>query len=63
MPNELKSCPFCGCDEIEAISKYDVDGSFDGVYLYCTECLVEQGVLYDTEREAIAVWNARVGNG
>ena len=59
--SELKPCPFCGCDEVEAIFAYE-DGKKMGVYLYCTGCLVEQGVLYKAQKEAKEAWNRRADN-
>lgn len=52
---KLKPCPFCG---EEAIVTYN--GSF-GFQVYCSECFMNQIVIYDkkTEEDAIKTWNKR----
>lgn len=66
---ELLPCPFCGSQAAVGGTSFESDG----VYIYCTNdnCHVAMGENYDrdggddhwyiSEKEAIALWNKRVG--
>jgi Lar family restriction alleviation protein len=63
--NVVKTCPFCGCNEIGVSVVIDNGSNLEphkttGYSLYCTNCLVEQGAIYVTEKEAIETWNKRI---
>ena len=59
---ELKPCPFCGCTAIinhkEAIEAWIVECSNNS----CPASYMI-GNYYDTENEAVEVWNRRADNG
>lgn len=55
--NELKSCPFCGCCEIEC-AKIRETGEW---YLKCGDCGIEQP-LYKTLKDAQEAWNRRASD-
>ncbi len=60
---ELKSCPFCGGEEISTIESYDVPKFSkkslpDFVYVGCPSCGI--GYQEETEEEAIEAWNRRI---
>ena len=49
--DELKACPFCGCEEIGNII-------FNGVFtIGCTECIAR--MRGDNEENLIKAWNTR----
>lgn len=58
---ELKSCPFCGGNNVEVRCQ-----TFVGIYrkdyaVFCYDC--HFGLAWkDTEREAIEAWNRRADN-
>lgn len=51
---ELKSCPFCGCEDIEFEHLYN-----NYQWVCCPECKCNTGG-YKTDEEAIKAWNRRV---
>lgn len=59
---ELKPCPFCGETSIKNIivrgreSRYFIN-HFDAIFR------IESSIGFDTEAEAIEVWNRRADNG
>jgi hypothetical protein len=63
--NELKPCPFCGCD-CSLVQNTDV-GIFPGfkvVGFHDEECVftrMHYVEMYDSEEEAIEAWNRRDG--
>lgn len=52
MTEELKPCPFCGSDDVEAL---DMEGKH---YVACYDCALE-GPFHDSRAEAVAAWNRR----
>ena len=54
---ELKPCPFCGCEDIEAFNFWD-----DLFYVQCKSCTGCVGAC-DTAEEAVEEWNRRAGDG
>lgn len=64
MPNELKSCPFCGAQAI-VLNEAELN-RFVTKQLYfvtCTVCGVETPRMYITVSGAKEAWNRRTGNG
>lgn len=58
MAENLKLCPFCGCEsKVESFTEY---GKVKGYFIYCNNCHVEQGKLYKTKANAIKAWNRRI---
>lgn len=55
MATKLKPCPFCGGEA----TAYDVAGVACPVRIICDECWA--AIEGDTEKDAIAAWNRRVG--
>lgn len=56
---ELKPCPFCGG---EAIIEQDEDWYWEWTVSCRNEdCVCYEGRSYETEEEAVAVWNRRGG--
>ena len=52
---ELKSCPFCGADDVNLSVREDEDGES---YIYCHVC---NSVYYgDQSQNIIEMWNRRV---
>lgn len=56
MMNELKPCPFCGCDRIS------VQYLYFRPYVICEKCHA-QIPCYNTYAKAKGAWNRRVNNG
>ena len=52
---ELKSCPFCGSDNVKVHIPYFVDALYQ-IQCYNCKCTT---ALYKTEKEAIERWNTR----
>ena len=52
---ELKPCPFCGCDQIQDRER---EGEYLGFNKYCRNCLAE-GPHAMTYEEAACKWNER----
>ena len=61
--NELKPCPFCGGTNIKLYSFESTDlHGFIHVCQYKGDGMVKvESRLFDTEEEAIKVWNRRAG--
>ena len=58
MNEELKPCPFCGCNAAIVASK-DLTG-YQWFWAKCSHIIdPHQGPRHDTEAEAIAAWNTR----
>lgn len=57
--SELKPCPFCGNHSVLEIDEpFFISGSrIESVTIYCSECDAE--MTYDTEEQAIDMWNNR----
>jgi Lar family restriction alleviation protein len=57
---KLKPCPFCGGDGV--IKECALSINADGIlaWVSCKKCGASAG-LQDTEKEAVSVWNDRVG--
>lgn len=58
---ELKPCPFCGSDMLEILKTRQIlmlDKSY-GCHVFCLNCGGTTG--YRPEKEAIALWNRRMG--
>ena len=54
-PNFLLNCPFCnGKAEMEILPHYE------GFFVKCLKCKVEQGHLYRSKKSAMTAWNRRV---
>lgn len=51
---ELKSCPFCGCDKVKVTSVFE--GS--PYYVLCTKCKAHSSIFHTIET-AVAAWNRR----
>lgn len=58
--NELKSCPFCGCEEIK-ISTGNIYKQKISYWCCCLNCNARASYFFD-EEEAIEAWNRRVKN-
>ena len=57
---KLKSCPFCGGEAILIpCGGYDCDVYYQ---IQCTECNLVQPSYYQTEDEAVKLWNMRAGD-
>lgn len=58
----IKPCPFCGGTEIEKGISLNCERGKEKVryYIFCKTCEAQGGV-GDTEEDAIAVWNWRIG--
>ena len=54
---DLKSCPFCGSNDIFLSRELENVG----VVVFCKTCFADVGC-YDTVDEAVAAWNRRVLN-
>lgn len=58
--SELKPCPFCGSNNVEAVvSEYNLDGNkYYDHYVICTDCkaTTDYG---DSQQDAINKWNRR----
>ena len=52
MTDALKSCPFCGSDDVEAL---DMEGKH---YVVCYDCALE-GPFHKSRAAVIAAWNTR----
>ena len=64
MPNELKSCPFCGCGEAGTKWHHGYWSVQCGYIHDCSQsehCFQDWGK-FETEEEAIEAWNRRVNN-
>ena len=60
MENALKSCPFCGCDDIHLIDRIDCENGLQNYYhVKCKECGVMTNE-YKSKYDAIMAWNKRV---
>ena len=60
MENNIKNCPFCGAKAITR--KRRPDHIMNGKsFVCCTECKAKTGY-YNSEEEAIKVWNKRIEN-
>lgn len=53
---ELKPCPFCGCEHVE-VANYGIQG-YRNWWVCCPHCDA-QGPAEDTEAEAIRMWQTR----
>jgi len=53
---ELKSCPFCGCEDVVFSSQMYIGAS---PAIRCQRCLTK-GPAADTREKAIEAWNKRV---
>ena len=62
MTEELKPCPFCGCNLNDKSNVFKtveyIHGS--GQYIQCPWCGIRTRAVYD-EYELIHIWNERVG--
>lgn len=60
--NELKKCPFCGCDRIFlAAYEYGEYGNKTYYKAECNECEAETG-FKESKGEAITAWNRRANS-
>jgi hypothetical protein len=66
--NELKECPFCGCDQIHTTIGFrytksgDIEYAEKGARVYCRNCRVStwaDTIEPTTYEEAVAAWNTR----
>jgi Lar family restriction alleviation protein len=55
MDKELKSCPFCGSEDVNT---FEEDDEIREWYVICNECWA-QGARSLTETSAISLWNLR----
>jgi len=60
MDNKLKPCPFCGGTNIKLYS--EKDETIHGFFHFCDDCdcrVKIESRLFDTDEEAIDMWNKR----
>jgi Lar family restriction alleviation protein len=55
---ELKPCPFCGCNKVEIIESVIENGH----YVHCEICDAKSSTYYRAEN-AVNAWNRRYDNG
>lgn len=57
---EIKSCPFCGDEDILICKKYDTNGIWQGWEIVCPNCdLVVSSQDHNNKRSLIKDWNRR----
>ena len=54
---KLKSCPFCGNNEV-IVTPMDGENPSPFYWVMCSNCEVD-GPIGDTEEEAVLLWNKR----
>lgn len=59
MPEELKTCPFCGSEDIVIVQMH---GYSPAHYAMCRRCCATTRSSIDTD-EAVAHWNIRANDG
>ena len=59
MPTDLKSCPFCGCDDPSELYTTVLNAASNLRVGYCDNCGA-RGPAMATDAQAIEMWNRRV---
>lgn len=60
MKNGLKECPFCGCEDVKLLDKFDfTNGAVKKYLIKCSGCGAQTKEC-DTNFDAFDCWNLRV---